>query len=58
MALKPKIVNSIYSSKESVRCSRSRVSNKDRHSLADSAEATELVSLNASEKKAVPSGKR
>jgi len=55
---KPRIVNSIHSSRESVRCPGSRASNKVRHSLTDAAEATELVSLNTNVKCTAPSGKR
>ena len=43
---KPKIINSIHSSRESVRCSGSRASTKVRRSLTDAAEANELASLN------------
>ena len=46
IVVKPKIVNSIHSSRESLSCSVSRGSNKTRHSLSDAVEATELVSLN------------
>jgi len=55
---KPKIVNSIQSSRESVRRSGSRASNNVKHSLTDAAEATELVSLNTNVKTTAPSGKR
>jgi hypothetical protein len=58
IVVKPKIVNSIHSSKESLRCSESRVSNRIRYSLADAAEVTELASLNTNVKNLVPSGKR
>lgn len=55
---KPKVVNSIHSSKVSLRCSGSRASNKTRHLLTDAVEVTELVSLNTSVQYTVPSGKR
>jgi len=58
ITFKPKIVNSIHSLRESVRCSGSRASNKVRHSLTDAAYATELVFLNTNVKTTVPSGKR
>jgi hypothetical protein len=45
IVVKVKIVNSIHSSRESLRCSVSRVSNQIRHALTDAVEATELVSL-------------
>jgi len=55
---KPRLVNSIHSSNESVRRSGSRANNKVRHSLTDAVEAIELVSLNTNVKDRVPSGKR
>ena len=58
IVVKPKIVNSIHSSRESLRCSGSRASNRVRHSLTDAVETTELVSLNTNAKNLVPSGKR
>jgi hypothetical protein len=58
IVFRPKIVNSIHSSKESLRCSGSRPSNKSRHSLTDAVEAAELISLNTIAKSVVPSGKR
>jgi hypothetical protein len=58
IVVKPKIVNSIHSSRESLRCSASRASNKTSHSSTDAVEATELVSLNTSVKNTVPSGRR
>jgi len=54
---KPKVVNSIHSSKVSLRSSGSRASNKTRHLLTDAVEVTELVSLNTSVQYTVPSGK-
>jgi len=57
IAVKTNIVNSIHSSRESVRCSGSRASNKARHSLSDAVEATELVFLYTNVKKTVSSGK-
>ena len=58
IVVKPKIVNSIHSSRESLRYSGSRASNKTRHSLSDAVEVTELVSLNTNVKNMTPSGKR
>ena len=54
---KPRIVNSIHSSRESVRCPGSRASNKIRHSLTDAAKANELVCLNTNVKTTAPSDK-
>jgi len=54
---KPRIVNSIHSSRESVRCSQSTAKNI-RHLLTGAVEAIELVSLNTNVKATVPSGKR
>jgi len=56
--VKPRIVSSIHSSRESLRYSGSKASNKTRHSLSDAVEVTELVSLNTNVKNTAPSGKR
>jgi len=55
---KPKIVASIHSSKESVRCSECRASAKTRRSTTEIADAAELVCLNTDVKSAMPTGKR
>ena len=57
IVVKPKTVNSIHLSRESLRYSGSRASNKTRHSLSDPLETTELVSLNTNVKNITPSGK-
>lgn len=56
IVVKPKTVNSVHSSKESLKCSRFKISK--RHFLTDALEATELVSLNTNAKKTMLSGKR
>jgi len=57
IVFKPKIVTSIHSSKESVRCSESWASVKTRRSITDAANAAELVCLNAGAKCAMPTCK-
>jgi hypothetical protein len=45
VVVKPKIVNSIHSSSNSLRCPGPRAGNRARHSVTDAVEATELSSL-------------
>jgi hypothetical protein len=45
IVVKPKIVNSIHSSRESLRCTGPRVGTKKRHSVNDAVELTELDPL-------------
>ena len=54
---KPRIVNSVHPSSDSMRRSGSRAT-RVRYSLTDAAEATEPVCLDPNVKTAVPSGKR
>jgi hypothetical protein len=58
IVFKPKIVTSIRSSREFVKCSESRASARTRRSITKAAEAAELVCLNADNKSAMPTGKR
>jgi hypothetical protein len=58
IVFKPKIVNSVHSSRESLQFPSSRPSLKHRGSQNDSQEITELVSLTASAKRTGSSGKR
>ena len=58
IVVKPTIVNSIHSSKESLKCSGSKVIVKPEYSLTDALEATELVSLNTDVKHTMPWDKR
>ena len=58
IVFKLKIVNSIHSSRESVRHHNTKASVKSRHSDGEPAETTELVSLNPTNKEMLPSGKR
>jgi hypothetical protein len=55
---KTEIVNSVHSSRESVRCSGTKTSDKIRHSFTDAVDATELFSLNTIVKNIEPTGKR
>jgi len=53
-----KTVNSIHSSRESLRCSGPRAGNKARHLVTDAVEVTELTSLTTSAIQALPAGER
>ena len=55
---KPKIVTSIHSSRECVRGSNSRAIGRTRRSITETAETSELVSLNANKNSILLSGKR
>jgi hypothetical protein len=57
IVFKPKIINSLHSSRESLKYPSARASIKQRTSQGDAIEVTELVSLNT-ETKVVPCGKR
>jgi hypothetical protein len=54
---KPKIVNSIHSSTESLKNRNTRASVKSKNS-EEPVETTELVSLNPASKQILPTGKR
>ena len=56
--VKPKIVTSIHSSRESVKSIESRARGRIRRSLTEATETTELVCLNTDNKGAMPTGKR
>jgi len=58
IVFKPKIVNSIHSSRESLKHHTVRASAKGRISEGEPAEAAELVLLNPTNKQMLPSGKR
>lgn len=58
IVIKPKIINSVYSSKESLKMSNTRASSKQKPSQSDAIEETELVSLNACSRHITPAGKR
>ena len=55
---KPKIVNSVHSSRESLKYENSKPSVRTRNSHCDAIEVTELVTLNPNLKHAIISGKR
>jgi hypothetical protein len=57
IVVKPKIVNSIHSSRESLRSPGPRASHKARHSVTDAVEATELTTLTTNAIQAFPAGK-
>jgi hypothetical protein len=56
--IKPKIINSVHSSRESLKIPNARASIKPKPSQEDAIEETELVSLKACNKQLIPSGKR
>jgi hypothetical protein len=58
IVVKPKIVNSTHSLRESLRCSGPRAGGKVRHSVTDAAEVSELTTLNPNATQALPAGKR
>ena len=58
IVVKPKIVNSIHSSRESLRCTGPRGGTKTRHSVNDAVELTELDPLSTHATPALPAGKR
>ena len=58
IVFKPKIVNSIHSSRESLKYHNTRASVKSKNSEGETAETTQLVSLNPTNKQMLPSGKR
>jgi hypothetical protein len=58
IVVKPKIVNSIHSLRESFRCSGPRACGKARHSVTDTVEVTKLTTLNPNAIQALPAGKR
>ena len=58
IVFKPKIVNSIHSSRESLKHHNTRASEKRKNSQDEPVETTELVSLNPTNKQMLPSGKR
>ena len=58
IVVKPKIVNSIHSSRQSLRCPGPRAGNRARHSVTDAVESTELTSLTTNAIQALPAGKR
>ena len=58
IVIKPKIINSVHSSRESLRFPNTRTSNVRKPSREDSVEETELVSLRTGSKQLIPSGKR
>ena len=58
IVFKPKIVNSIHSSRESLRHHNVRASMKSKNSDGEPAETTELVSIDPTNKQMIPSGKR
>ena len=58
IVFKPKIVYSIHSWRESLKHHNIRASTKSKSSQDEPVETTELVSLNPTNKKMLPSGKR
>jgi hypothetical protein len=56
--IKPKIINSVQSSRESLRIPNTRTGSLRKPSQVDAIEETELVSLKAFNKQVIPSGKR
>ena len=56
--IKPKIINSIHSSRESLRFPNTRTGNVRKPSQEDKVEETELVPLRVNNKQVIPSGKR
>lgn len=56
--IKPKIINSVHSSRESPRFRNTRTGNVRKPSREDAVEETELVSLRTGSKQLIPSGKR
>jgi hypothetical protein len=58
MVIKPKIINSVHSSRESLKTHHSRTIDIRRPSLEQAIEETELISLNATNRHMTPSGKR
>jgi hypothetical protein len=58
VVIKPKIINSVNSSKESLRIPNTRTSSLQKPSQADAKEETELVSLKECNKQIITSGKR
>jgi hypothetical protein len=56
--IKPKIINSVHSSKESLRLPITRTGNERKPSREDAVEEAELVSLRTGSKQLIPSGKR
>jgi hypothetical protein len=58
IVIKPKIINSVHSSKESLKILNTKASNKRKPSQGDAIEETELASLNVCSRHVTPSGKR
>jgi hypothetical protein len=58
VVFKPKIVNLIHSSKESLKHHNTRASMKNKNAQDEPVETTEFVSLNPTDKQMLPSGKR
>ena len=58
IVIKPKIINSIHSSQESLRFPNTRTGNVRKLSLEEAVEETELVSLRTGGKQLIHSGKR
>ena len=58
IVVKPKIINSVHSSRESLRIPNTQASSKRKPSQWDAIEETELVSLKACGKAIIPSGQR
>jgi hypothetical protein len=58
IVIKPKIINSVHSSRESLRTPHSRAIDIKKPSLEEAIEETELISLKATNRHMTPSGKR
>ena len=58
IVIKTKIINSVHSSRESLRIPNTTTSTLRKPSQVDAIEETELVSLKACNKQVIPSGKR
>ena len=58
IVIKPKIINSVYSSRESLRIPNTKANSLRKPSLEDAIEETELMSLKACNKQMISSGKR
>jgi len=58
IVVKPKVVNSIHSSRESLRCTGPRVGTKTRYWVNDAVELTKLDPLSTHATPALPAGKR
>lgn len=58
MVIKPKIINSVHSSRESLRIPNTRTNSVQKPLQGNAIEETELVSLKTGTKWIIPSGKR